>query len=149
MCTILPNKRVICKLIVPLLYQQTIPISHSNQPIRASMQINPTKMATTIENRREAWVSQATEEAKLSTHLASPDFHSKATKFQLWKINKSQIPGSLLGSPGLWQPANHHRPLAQDTPCSKGTLSLIQDTLQGKPAGPHPCTRPISYLIKK
>ena len=73
----------------------------------------------------------------------------QATKFQLYKVNKFQITGPLLGAGGRGRPANHHRPLAQAAPHPKGTPTLIWDTLQGKPAGPHPCTRPISYLIKE
>ncbi|ELK32564.1 Arf-GAP domain and FG repeat-containing protein 1 [Myotis davidii] len=29
-----------------------------------------------------------------------------------------------------------------------GTPTLIQNTVQGKPVGPHPCTRPLFYIVK-
>ena len=38
---ILPNKRVICKLTIILLYSPATPTSHAHQPIRVSMQISP------------------------------------------------------------------------------------------------------------
>ena len=48
---------------------------------------------------------------------------------------------------GHGQPENHHSPLAQAASCPKGTPTLIRYTLQGKPAIPYSCTRPLSYLI--
>lgn len=68
---------------MPLLHPQATPSSNTHQPIRASMQINPTKMATATESRREAWVSLKMEEAKLSTCPCWPRPPLNATKFQL------------------------------------------------------------------
>nr|KAF6342642.1 centrosomal protein 126 [Pipistrellus kuhlii] len=45
------------------------------------MQINPTKMATATESRRETWVSQATEEAKLSACPSRLSLHSRQQSF--------------------------------------------------------------------
>jgi hypothetical protein len=78
---ILSNKRVICKLTVPLLHPPAMSTSHAHQPTRASMQINPTKMATATESRREVWVSQATEKPSFPPALAGLSLHSRLQCF--------------------------------------------------------------------
>ena len=75
---ILSNKRVICKLTIPLLYQQATPTSQSERVCR----LTPTKMAAATENKREAWVSLAMEEAKISTYPGGSRPPLKTTKLQ-------------------------------------------------------------------
>ena len=98
------------------------------------MQINPTKMAVATEQGGLGFLAYGGSQALCTPWRAQASTHTRASA---WVAR------------GRGWPANHHRPLAQAAPCPKGTPTLIWVALQGKPAGTHPCTRPLSYLIKE
>nr|KAF6336920.1 hypothetical protein mMyoMyo1_012121 [Myotis myotis] len=105
--------------------------SHAHQPIRVTIcKLTKPRWQPAAKELVQAGglVAPAMEEAKL---LACPGWlwpPLKVTKFQLWKINKSQIPASSQPPWGAWvaggcgQPANSHQPLTQaDQAPQRGT----------------------------